>query len=256
MRFLVLSFWTVICISFTGSAVAESHGAWTKILSEYVVESEDGINRFDYARLKETREDADALESYIDTLSDSDVFENGTRDEQFAAWANLYNAVTVNLIVNKYPVKSIRSLGPFGILGPWDKKLIDRNGEKLTLNNVEHDILRKQWSDPRVHYAVNCASIGCPNLQNKAWEAETLDSDLNEAAKEFINHPRGVEVLADGRLKISKIYKWFSEDFGNSEVGTVMHFMKYASPELASQLKAETMIKSSQYDWSLNEIKK
>ncbi|MFC7291222.1 DUF547 domain-containing protein [Hirschia litorea] len=234
----------------------EQHGAWTEILQAYVQVNQDGINRFDYARLKQNPNDLQKLDKYIQQLAVSDVFKSGTDDEQFAAWANLYNALTIQLVTEKYPVKSIRDIGGnFIQRGPWKKDIVKVQGKDLSLDDIEHGILRKKWNDPRVHYAVNCASLGCPNLLKKAWEAQSLDVDLNQAASNYINHPRGVSVREDGRLVVSKIYDWFSEDFGGSQVGEIMHFMKFASPELVSHLSAETMIKSYRYDWSLNDVK-
>lgn len=235
---------------------AQQHGVWTDILQDYVRVNQDGINRFDYARLQNNPDDLQKLDTYIEQLAKSEVFKSGTDDERFAAWANLYNALTVQLVTEKYPVKSIREIGGnFIQRGPWKQDIITVQGNKMSLDDIEHGTLRKHWNDPRVHYAVNCASLGCPNLPKKAWEAETLDVDLNRAASNYINHPRGVSVREDGRLVVSKIYDWFSEDFGGSQVGEIMHFMKFASPELVSHLSAETMIKSYRYDWSLNDVK-
>ncbi len=237
------------------SAWAQAHDEWSFLLSKYVEEGEDGINRVDYAAFKRNDHDRLELNQYIQKLIESDVYTNGSKDEKFVAWVNLYNALTVNIVVENYPVKSIRDIGGnFVFKGPWKKKLVEIDGKKLSLDDIEHRILRKKWDEPRVHYAVNCASIGCPNLQPKAWEVETLESDLKKAAIEFITHPRGVEVLPDGRLRISKIYRWFKKDFGGSQVGVVMHLMKNAPADLASNLTAETMIKSYRYDWSLNDI--
>ena len=239
------------------SAIAHSHDDWSALLSKYVEEGEDGINRFDYAELKNNQEDRLQLNRYIKSLADSSIFQNGSKDEKFAAWTNLYNALTVNLVVEHYPVKSIRKIGGNLISkGPWKRKLVTVEGKRLSLDDIEHRILRKKWHEPRVHYAVNCASIGCPNLKSTAWEAKSLEKDLSEAASAYINHPRGVEVLPDGRLRVSKIYRWFKKDFGGSQVGVVMHLMKYAPADLASSLTAETMIKSYRYDWALNDIKR
>ncbi len=257
MRLPVFSILSLVLTLMMQPAKAQSHEAWTQLLGKYVQENSDGINRVDYARLKESDLDRRKLRTYIEEIAQSEIFNNGTSEQSFAAWANLYNALTIELVVKNYPVDSIRDIGGnFISRGPWNRDIVEVDGSSLSLNDIEHKILRKKWNDPRVHYAVNCASIGCPNLQKTAWEAETLDIELDRAATEFINHPRGVEVLPDGRLKLSSIYRWFKEDFGDSQVGSVMHLMKFASPSLASNLSAETMVKSYQYDWSLNDIKK
>lgn len=256
-RLFVLTFFLIFSGTIAPNAMSESHQSWTVLLNKYVHESDDGINRVDYLQWHRSDADREALRKYIADLAAGDVFQTGSKDERFAAWANLYNAITVEIIIDNYPVKSIKNIGGHIFSrGPWNRKLVTVRGDRLSLNDIEHKILRKKWNDPRVHYAVNCASIGCPNLQKVAWEPESLNTDLNNAAQEFISHPRGVKIMQDGNLKVSRIFKWFEKDFGGSQVGTVMHFMKFAGPELASSLSAETMIDSYQYDWALNDVQR
>lgn len=230
-----------------------SHADWTRLLSAYVRSHEDGINRFDYAALKASPEDRAALDAYIDRLAAS-----GLKDlpdaERFAAYANLYNALTVRLVIEHYPIQSITKIRPglFSI-GPWKQDIIELDGKNISLDNIEHDILRKQFDDPRVHYAVNCASMGCPNLQQEAWKADTLDDALEAAARAYVNHPRGVTVRADGRLKVSNIYRWFREDFGGNERGVISHLLTHADEDLARQIRANPDIVDHGYDWSLND---
>ena len=114
--------------------------------------------------------------------------------------------------------------------------------------------MRPMFKDPRVHYSVNCASYGCPNLPVKAWRAETLDADLDQAARDFINHKRGVSIAGGNKLLISSIYKWFRDDFGPNDAAVLAHFRKYASPELRRQLEQVTALGEDHYDWSLNVI--
>ncbi len=111
------------------------------------------------------------------------------------------------------------------------------------------------FKDPRVHYAINCVSYGCPNLRNKAWTAATLAADLDLAARDYINHPRGVTILTGNRLRVSSIYKWFAEDFGGTDAGKIAHLRKYARPKLAAALSANPVIAEDAYDWSLNDVK-
>lgn len=230
------------------------HQNWTDILSRYVRPDSSGINLVDYASLKAHAADRAALADYIDGLADLPLSDLPA-DDQFAAWANLYNALTVQLIVDNYPVASIRDIKS-GLLsfGPWGRKLVEVESEMLTLDNIEHDILRERYDDPRVHYAVNCASMGCPNLQLEAWRGETLDDALNQAARDYINHPRGVSLRSDGKLEASNIFEWYKEDFGNSEAGVLEHMRKYASPETAAILKEDADIRKYVYDWDLNEV--
>ncbi|MGB6971054.1 MAG: DUF547 domain-containing protein, partial [Desulfobulbales bacterium] len=154
-----------------------------------------------------------------------------------------------------YPVKSIRDIdispGIFSS-GPWDAKLLSIEGEKISLNDIEHRILRPIWQDNRVHYAVNCASLGCPNLQPLSFTARNLDMLLDKAARDFINHPRGVSFI-NNRLQVSSIYFWFQEDFGASENGIIRHLKKYLTPDNLKRLDAVHKKIRHQYDWSLNE---
>ena len=230
------------------------HAPWSQLLARYVQPGEDGVNRFDYGGLKASKADAETLRAYISTLEETDV-QTLSRDAQFAYWANLYNALTIQLIIDNYPVKSIMRIRPTLIsIGPWKKDITSVGGRDLSLDDIEHEILRKQWSDPRVHYAVNCASYGCPNLQTKAWVAETLSDDLHAAARDFVNHPRGVTIRRDGRLQVSTIYKWFREDFGDSEAGVIAHLLQYADPDLTEKISANPDIRDHEYDWDLNDI--
>ena len=228
------------------------HQVWTNVLSDYVKPHADGVNRFDYAGLRANDADRAKLDTYIEDLGAQPI-STWSDDEKFAAWANLYNAVTIKLIIDEGPVKSIMRIKPnlFSI-GPWKMDLVELEGETVSLDHIEHGLLRVEFDDPRVHYAVNCASIGCPNLQSKAWEAETLDAELDKAARDFVNHPRGVTIRKDGRLKVSSIYKWFRKDFGDTEEGVVEHVLAYAEPELAAQIQANPKIADYDYDWSLN----
>jgi hypothetical protein len=174
--------------------------------------------------------------------------------EQLVFWINLYNALTVKVILEHYPVESIRNIDispGFFSNGPWGKKFIKIENVKISLNDIEHRILRPIWKDPRIHYAVNCASIGCPNLQKFAFTAENVENLLTKAAKEYINHPRGVKV-DDGELTVSSIYIWFSSDFGSSDIEILSHLKQYASPGLRIQLEDFNKISSHDYDWTLN----
>ncbi len=237
----------------TGTAAAddtELHQPWNEILGTYVVASDDGVNRFDYGALKETPGDVAKLDAYLDVFADLD-FDSLTEPEQFAAYSNVYNALTVKHILSRYPTKSIRS---GYIVGPWKRVVTRIDGEERSLDAIEHEILRVEWEDPRVHYAINCAAYSCPNLQTEAWFAETLDEELDRAAREYVNDPRGVTVRSNGTLQVSTIYKWFREDFGGSNDGVIDHLLDYAEPDLAAQIKAKRRITKHEYDWALNDV--
>lgn len=230
------------------------HGVWGDFLERYLVTGSDGVNRIAYGKV--TPEDASALDGYIEDLS-KETISDYARPEQMAYWINLYNALTVQVIVDHYPVESIRDIdispGLF-IDGPWGKKLVTIEGEKVALDDVEHQILRPIWKDPRIHYAVNCASIGCPNLQPVPFEADLLNRQLDDAAAEFVNHSRAVEIR-DGRVITSSIFDWFEEDFGDSEQGVIAHLKAYATPDLAMKLEDIGEVYDHGYDWQLNDVK-
>lgn len=232
-----------------GESGGVDHGAWTKILQEYI-EDDNGLHLFRYGDV--TAEDRHLIERYIDGLVQVTVTELG-KDEQFAYWVNLYNAVTIKVIIDHYPLESIRDIS-FGFLslGPWKEKLVEVEGFELSLDDIEHKILRPIFADNRVHYAVNCASMGCPNLQDTAFSAESLEEMLDEAARQYVNHPRGVEVVG-GEVIASKIYSWYSEDFGEEEEEIIEHLVQYADSALAAQLMEFDEIEDYRYDWALNE---
>ncbi|WP_440957193.1 DUF547 domain-containing protein [Oceanicaulis sp. LC35] len=234
------------------AARSDLHQPWDEILGAYLVESEDGINRFDYDRLRGNADDREALNAYIAALEAVPV-STLDRDDAFALWANLYNAVTVRLIVDEAPETSIRQIRPRPwSIGPWGVERVVVEGQALSLDDIEHGIMRERFDAPLVHYAVNCASIGCPNLKRDAWRAETLQADLEAGARAYINHPRGVRVTERG-LELSRIYDWFKEDFGGTDAGVIAHILTYAEPELAAQVNQNPTIRSYDYDWSLNE---
>ena len=168
-----------------------------------------------------------------------------------AYWANLYNALTVQIVTENYPVKSIRDIKSGWRAGPWKRDLVTVEGETLSLDNIEHDIMRPTYGTPLVHYMVNCASVGCPNLKETPWQAETLDADLDQAARAFINSPRGVN-SNKGRLQVSSIYKWFDDDFGGSQQGVLNHLAQYADEDVAAKLLGRKKIDKFDYNWGVN----
>jgi hypothetical protein len=227
------------------------HSEWTTLLGRYLeTDAEDGINRFDYAGV--TPDDRERLQAYLQSLEAVQVSTLNS-GEQLAYWINVYNAFTVEVILEHYPVDSIREINISGIFsrGPWGAELIEIEGESLTLDDVEHRILRPIWDDPRIHYAVNCASIGCPNLQPVAFTRENADDLMTQGAESYVNHPRGV-AISGNRMTVSSIYNWFQEDFGGNEEGVVEHLLEYARPALAAEIRAFSGRIRYDYDWSIN----
>lgn len=237
-----------------GSERAVDHDPWDAILAEVVNLGDDGVARVDYPALT-----GDSLrgqlDGYIAQLASTPVSELD-RAEQQAYWINLYNALTLQVMRDHYPVDSIQDVdispGLFSS-GPWGAELIAVEDEILTLDDIEHRILRPLWRDPRIHYAVNCASIGCPNLQGRAWRAATLDADLEAAATAYVNHDRGFTV-DDGDLLVSSIYDWFIADFGGNDEGVLRHLAQYASPDRQAILQSARRISDHRYDWALNDL--
>lgn len=228
------------------------HGQWTSLLKKYIKPGRAGLNRFAYGTV--TAADKAALQAYIEALEAIQVT-GYNRNEQLAYWLNLYNAVTIKVVLDHYPVKTIRDIDISGFLknGPWQKELVTVEATALTLDDIEHAILRPIWKDPRIHYGVNCASVGCPNLQTSAFTGKTVSAQLDAGAKAFVNSTRGVEISKRGTVSVSSIYSWFAYDFGNSEEGVIQHLVQFANPDLAEKLTKAGRLSDTHYDWSLNE---
>ena len=238
-----------------GSTRQIDHSAWDQLLKTYVQQGSDGVNRVDYRGF--AANGRSALQAYLSAMSEAPVDTLG-RAEQMAYWINLYNALTVQVILDNYPVESIRDVNTSPGLfssGPWGQEVIEIGGTGLTLNDIEHRILRPIWNDPRIHYAVNCASIGCPDLSTSAYRGVDIEKALDRAARDYVNDPRGVSVR-DGKVTVSRIYDWFIEDFGGTEQSVLAHLSRYAEPGLAEQLRAAGGLEDTQYDWSLNDAKR
>lgn len=227
-----------------------SHTAWDRFLSTYAMRADDGVKRVAYGLVSDR--DRARLDDYIATLSDTRI-SRYARAEQFAYWVNLYNALTVRVVLDHYPVSSIRDIdispGLFAD-GPWRKTLVSVEGVGLSLDDIEHRILRPIWEDSRIHYAVNCAAVGCPNLQPVAFTSDNTERLLERAARAYVNDPRGVRI-EDGRVTVSSIYNWFMSDF-DSNGGVIAHIKRYAEPGLLAKLEGIDRIHGYDYDWSLN----
>jgi hypothetical protein len=232
----------------SGARTSVDHAAFDALLARHRSLGSDGIARFAYQAARTERE---TLTAYLARLQATDV-DALDRAEQFAFWANLYNALTLDVVLAGWPVASIRDIRS-GLFtpGPWGRRLATVAGQALTLDDIEHRILRPLWQDPRVHYAVNCAALGCPDLPARAWRATTLDADLDSAARVFVNHPRGARIERD-RLLVSSIYRWFIEDFSGTDAGVIAHLVRFAAPPLAAALRGRQRLDRDAYDWAIN----
>jgi len=234
-----------------GTQSQVSHQAWDTFLQSYTQLGADGVVRVNYGAV--SAEDKQKLEAYIDTLEGYDTAQF-TRDAQLAYWINLYNALTVSVILDHYPVDSIRDIRN-GItdFGPWNENRVTVNGRELSLHDIENGIVRPLWSDdPRTHYALNCAALGCPNLSQTAYTAQNIQQELQARAVAYINDPRGVSIADDGGVTISKIYSWYRGDFGGSNDAILSHLQEYANSDLKAALEQSSGIAYA-YDWSLND---
>ena len=220
---------------------------WAEFLNWHVIIDEAGVARIPYGDV--TAETKRALTAFIASLEQTDVTKL-TRPQQLAFWINLYNAATVRLVLENYPVKSIRKIDD-----PWDTPVATLNGVTLTLNQIEHGIIRPVFKDSRIHYAVNCASVGCPNLANAPYSGDEIDAQLTAAARAYVNDPRGVSVDEDGDITVSKIYGWYREDFGKNEAAVLKHIRQFADPNLRQALEGADDINDYEYDWDLNELR-
>jgi hypothetical protein len=229
------------------------HAPWNAFLGKYVRLGADGISRLPYGAVAAA--DRQALAAYVGAL-EAATPRALARREQLAYWINLYNAATVKLVVERWPVRSIRDINIGGGLferGPWGAKLLTVEGQRVSLDDIEHRILRPIWRDPRIHYAVNCASIGCPNLMPAAFTGENAGALMTRGAAAYVNHPRGARVEG-GRLSVSSIYDWFEVDFGGSEKGVIAHLRQYAAPGLKAALEGVSSIAGHDYDWAVNAL--
>lgn len=236
---------------FNPTSLKEIHySVWSEFLKKYLVISDNQIY-VQYNKVSST--DKNKLGRAIELLSAINIAEY-TRNQQLAFWINLYNMETVYLILQHYPVKSIMDIGS-GVFshGPWDIKLLVINGVKLSLNDIEHRILRPIWNDPRIHAAVNCGSISCPNLQETPFDADHIQVQLNQGFKSFINSPKGMDVSKDNKINLSEIFSWYGEDFGREK-----NMREFIASYLNNENKRKIVLNSDnklyfqQYNWGLN----
>jgi len=224
------------------SEIWVDHSIYATLLKKYVNQGHVDYRGF---KTEETK-----MDEYLKILEKTDS-KNLSRNEQFAFYINAYNAWTIKLILGGYPgVKSIKDLRSI-LKSLWKKKICRIDGEVLTLDDIEHNILRPRFKDPRVHFAINCAAFSCPPLRFEPYIGSKLDQQLDDAAGAFINNPKR-NYINGNTLYVSKIFKWFSEDFNNDVIG---FFLKYAKKEFKKELNTERSkikVQYLHYDWSLN----
>ncbi|NNC82243.1 MAG: DUF547 domain-containing protein [Flavobacteriales bacterium] len=232
----LLSLTLSISLMATGGTAVPDHGPWDRLLQKHV----DDQGLVDYKALASSP----AFDTYLLTLSGSHPDDSWSRDEQMAYWINVYNAYTVQLIIKNLPLASIKEIDM-----PWDKKFIEIEGSTYSLNQIEHEILRPEFKDARIHFAVNCASLGCPPLYNRAFLPTRLQNQLELVTRNFINDERYNQLNGD-IASISKIFDWYASDF-EREGGVAYFINKYAH----SKLDRDVQLSYNDYDWSLNDQK-
>ncbi|OSQ46237.1 DUF547 domain-containing protein [Thalassospira alkalitolerans] len=235
------------------------HSIWQDILDRHLILEKAGVSLFDYRSAKaQSRSELDAYIAAMQAVAISTY----NRDQQLAYWINLYNAETVAIVIDHYPVESIHDIDispGFFSSGPWGKKVLQVEGRSLSLDDIEHRILRPIWKDARIHYTVNCASVGCPALAADAYDADKLEEQLDTAALAFIRDPRAVQLTPDDtEIKLSSLYDWYRSDFGDEDQTFADHLARYSGLKLATWLSVhgdDLPIADYEYDWSLNDAK-
>ncbi len=222
---------------------AISHEKWNALLVEHV--SADGKVNYDGFM-----EDRATLKGYLDLLSNNHPHpEKWTEEERLAYWINAYNAFTVELILRHYPLESITDIKKLHIPlvnTPWHIKFFKIGGVEMNLDEIEHKILRKKFDEPRIHFAIVCASVSCPNLLNEAFTAEKLEQQLTAQAKSFVNDPTK-NILAEDKVQLSKIFSWFKGDFTKNG-SLIAYINQYADKPVSEKAK----VKHLSYNWNLN----
>jgi len=219
------------------------HGMWDKLTKKHV--TPEG-----YVDYKGFLEDSVQVKAYLALLSNhhpNDEF--WSRDERLAYWINAYNAFTVKLIMDHYPVQSIKDIKngiPF-VNTVWDIQFIDIEERTYDLNNIEHGIIRPKFEEPRIHFAVNCASVSCPRLRNEAYTAERLDEQLTDQTKSFLADESKNEI-SENRLELSKLFTWYGGDFTKDGQTVIGFVQKYSDQKISDDAEVEYI----DYDWDLN----
>jgi hypothetical protein len=265
--FLALAFASHVS-ALAPAKVSPDPAPWQGFLSRYVdTSAADGVHRVRYAAV--TPADKASVHAYLKSAQAVPVSAL-PKEEQRAFWINLYNAQTVSVVLDHYPLKSVLDLHLPGSPkpGPWDSKLLRVEGKDLSLNDIESGILRVQWKDPRIHFALNCASIGCPSLSARVFTPANLDKQLESGARDFMRSQRAVSLSAppkEAKLTISSIFDWYRGDFGagakdekgeksgKDEKDVLGFIARYAPPETAARIKAWSGKIDYGYDWNLND---
>ena len=250
--------WLSLLILSGGTSLGDDfdhqHAEWSEVLSEYVA-VDRGSSQVDYRGILKNRAGLDNYLARVEKVS-LEEYRSWTQSQRLAFLINAYNAFTVKLIVDNYPVDSIKDLGGW-ISTPWKKKFFTLLGKERHLDNIEHDMIRVEFDEPRIHFAVNCAAVACPALRREAFVAGRLDEQLEEATRLFLTDTRRNRYQADRqRLELSSIFRWYHDDFERNQ-GSLEAFVAdriTRDPEIRERIRSkEVKVVYLDYDWSLND---
>ncbi len=219
----------------SGNPISMDHNTWNNLLNSHV--TDDG--KVDYLGFKK---DKSQLDAYLQRLSKQLPGDSWSENEKLAYWINAYNAFTVSLIGEHYPIKSIMD-----IENAWDIKFIQLGDQTYSLNEIEHEIIRKEFNEPRIHFALVCAAVSCPVLLNEAYTADKLEQQLQQQAELFINDP-SKNLIKSNKAKVSQLFNWFGDDFTKN--GTLIDYLNQFSK---TKLEPKASINFLEYNWDLNE---
>lgn len=239
--FVLITFSAAGNISASDTEFDHQYKNYGLILNDHV-----GSGRVDYGKLKTNSESLDLVLVEFAGVTKAQ-FDSWDKDKQLAYLINLYNAATLDLVADHYPVKSIKNIG-----SPWDKEVVLLHGNRISLNHLEHEVIRKDYKEPRIHFALVCAAKGCPVLISDAFEGSKLDSQLDYVTKNFLSSSDKNRIDDDSRVIIvSPIFDWFAEDFEAQSGSVTSYLAPYYSKE-PEDLKSYK-IKYTDYDWTLND---
>ncbi len=243
--FVLVGLIGLLTMAFTEPTAAVDHSAYDRLLKKYV--NEKGLVNY-----KGFKSDEKVFNDYLAMLSKNPPAASWSKNEQMAYWINAYNAYTIRLILDHYPLKSIKDIGskikiPF-VTTPWAAKFFTIGGDKMSLDNIEHGTLRKKYNDPRIHFALVCASISCPRLRNEAYMADKLDAQMDDQGRDFLNNPSKNKIGKD-EAQLSNYFNWYKGDWNKNGQSVVKWVNKYSDTKISDK----TAITYLDYNWNLNE---
>ena len=233
MRIILSLFFALAVFNVKADPGNETTLTWGKVLARIV----DSNGMVDYNAAKNDAE----FKKVIQLFSSQHPDESWTKEEAMAFWINVYNAYTIKLVAENLPLKSIKDIGD-----PWDIKFIELQGKTYSLNQIEHEILRPVYKDPRIHFAVNCASFSCPKIPRYPMTAEKLDMQLNKLSSDFLRDTDR-NSISSSSMELSQIFTWFESDFGGKK-GVIDFINTYGTVKVDASAK----VTYQEYDWSLN----